>query len=567
VKPTVKPTVSFLIGAASVVFPAVTFTVVAGLFLLWKKPAFRLPRSLISGAVLLLIAGALPQTSIAWQSGFQDLICVFIFWAAANMRRQITPFRGQAAAGMTTALVGMLMLTTLQVLLAPGTRPTGWLYEPNIWATSTLMPLAMVLFTMNRRGVIAIVAMLAAFGLIWLTGSRTALFALMPLMLVTLLAAVKGSTASRRVLIYCVVALAAVGGLLQIAPGFGSATSSRLLGLWSAVKETILPLPTSPAQGQVPNLLSMSELLLSDVWSRNGVALERTSSTVEPAEYLLEKISAEGFARVHQRVSLEANEPYTLSADFRIPESDWRSGFAATRVTSDDGPLLTFSAGFGPDGARVYSSVGVEVSAIHETVLDGGWTRLSVTFQVQPSVGSGVWRLGIAPDLMRRPSSAAVLIRAIQLERGRIATPYQATTIEHLNQRQAHQAARGRLAYWQSGLAGFLESPWFGQQTPFRDFHSNRLGVSTAGGLPDHSHNLLLQTLYQGGVLAGIGLVLLLFGAVSRIRLWTPVAVALMASLLILTTFDLTFWSQSVSYAAFALFGLHAGEGRTFGSS
>lgn len=555
--PTIRSATLFIGGVTTLVFPAITLLLAAAVALFRSRRNVRLPYVMLLGASLLIVAGALPSSSLAWRTGIQAMGCVLVYWAASNLH--LPPAergRKPIVLGMTTALVSMLGLTVLQVVGDPGSRPTGWLYEPNVWAASTLMPLALIITLQLNPRLTSDVALLAVTILIWLSGSRTALFALLPFITIRLVGAFRERANRRGALITVAVLAALLGAVLHFSPGLRNATGARISGLWTALEELFLLDPALEPLSR--NVLSMTEALDSSAWNRTGVSLLATEPGTEPAEFVITKTGSEGFSRVHQRVYLEPGHTYTVSADFRSTSGSWPYGFASISV---DQPDSMFSAGTSSAGPRIYTAVGVEITDIQETTLDEDWTRLTATFRLDTETSSSIWRLGVAPDLLRRPSSASVTVRALQLESGPVATTYQATTLADQNQRQAHQAALGRLTYWQSGWLGFLQSPIFGQVIPFRDFHANRTGLPvSAGSMPNHSHNLVLQTLYEGGLLACIGLALLVGGALRSVRHWSPTLIGALLSLLVLSTFDLTFWSETFSYPLFALLGLHAGK-------
>ncbi|WP_295406074.1 O-antigen ligase, partial [Meiothermus sp.] len=110
--------------------------------------------------------------------------------------------------------------------------------------------------------------------------------------------------------------------------------------------------------------------------------------------------------------------------------------------------------------------------------------------------------------------------------------------------------AQARLQFWQVAWQAFREHPLggvgFGHFPLYFDLHPPRGAIEYS---PGHAHNLGLQLLAEGGLLALVALGLWLAGvgwALARRRAWA--ALTLLGAVLLLNTTDFTFFSAWVYY-------------------
>ena len=184
------------------------------------------------------------------------------------------------------------------------------------------------------------------------------------------------------------------------------------------------------------------------------------------------------------------------------------------------------------------------------------WKRVYATFSYDGSQTAIDWSVGLAPDA-RDVADTSASFAGFQLERGPL-TPYQAGPAT-----RGLGFTAGRLAMWRVAWQGIRERPWLGWgASAFPGFFQRSTSNVADGEVPAHAHDLLLEVLFERGIVGLASLLLLLVGltwAALRTRDWGLLIV--FAAVLLANVFDYTLFFGGVIYPLAAVAGWRSGEG------
>jgi hypothetical protein len=443
-------------------------------------------------------------------------------------------------------------------LAFPG-RASGWLDHPNIWGARVVVPgVFLALLAVPAR----VKVMGLAFALVTVlgSGSRGALVALAVGVLIVLLPRLRKGTLSRPIALAAVVFFA-VAGLWAFTSPYGGRFDP------GTVLAALLPRDGGSRVSAV-NLFASSEDLGRDgvVWKRAGVQVAPaadagTPAALHAAAWTITKHAPSAGARLQQSVTLEPDTVYTVAFDHLPGDAAVIPGLSGHgRVTASDPPSVANVRRRGGEwdatGSGTIALVGFAVTHVGD-----GWERVSLTFH-HAGEQRLPWLVGPTPDQREGETGAAMVVRALQLERGAIATPYRATTMAGRIRAGSQAAIRARLDLYRTAWRGFLARPVAGAFAAPPSAEAPGAGPNEADRLPagSHPHNLVLGVLYDRGLLGGAALAILLAG-LARAGARVPLATAaLLAAVLVANVADYVFWSAGIAYPVAAAIGWSAGS-------
>lgn len=422
------------------------------------------------------------------------------------------------------AFGALLTWSLAQVLLGNAQRASGpsWFLHPNTFASALLIVgFAAMQGVAPRLRWLAAASVLA--GLV-LTGSRAGLLGYsVALVLVGLFDA-----RWRRVTLASLgTAVAAVAVVSVAFPG--RTWAQRLLSpAYSAIG----------VERTAKNLLVWTEEMDDPTfWNQLGVRTARGSSGGgRPAVWTISRVQPVEWARPQQAVLLSRGKTYTLSVTLRADQG-LRPGVMGW---SDDarGRAHFEAALAGGEQGDVLLADGLEAVVARVVALEGGWSRLDLTFALA-GTGTVTVGVGVSPGLGSSTLGDAVEAKALQLEEGSAATAYEPAIRRTTGVGEA--LARGRI--YEVAWQGIREAPLLGQGgRPFAAFYAARYSDTPT---PGHAHNAFLQVAFATGVL---GLAAFLIALAALFLAGGPLQKALLLGMAVANVFDSTLTTGSVFY-------------------
>ncbi len=305
------------------------------------------------------------------------------------------------------------------------------------------------------------------------------------------------------------------------------------------------------------NLVRGSELPTGDWWDHRNVAVETSHTELAGRRltaYRITKRGQAGWLRLQQVIQLQADTTYTASA--------W---------ILDDGPSQAGIQGWGKIGAnhvfaltmaltdhRVQAEVVGPGAVIQHGILarEGHWKRVYATFRYGGDRPLN-WYVGLAPDARSVPDTTATFA-GFQVEPGG-PTAYQPGPAD-----RGLSLAAGRLTMWRVAWEGIRQDPWFGHgPKTFAEFyqHSDLRESALAGLVPAHAHDLILEVLFERGIVGLAGFLLLLTGlAWAAVRNRDVGYLVVLGAILLANVFDVSFYFGGVLYPLAAAAGWRSRE-------
>jgi hypothetical protein len=488
--------------------------------------------SILAFAVLSIIHGRLHP----------DALGVLIAWltarGAARLMGSVSHRRclGHGTAFATALYTGYAIV---EVIVNGELRAHGppWFGHANLYA-HTLLVLGFGVATLLNLGNARVsVVVLAVVGIV-LTGSRSGIVAMV--VATAYFVASRGRTPLRqRLLVLAVVVAAALA--IAVTP---NPISARV----------VEPIQYALRAGESVNLLFSSNNLSE--WALHGIAVDEQTPHPEagPREWRVTRTVAAGWQRPQQTVALLPNLVYTLAGEFLPMGEELAPGFLGWAPGSSSQEHLAVSTG--QRGARVHNSRGFTIIAISGTALVGGWHRLEVTFTLAGSKPVEL-TLGPTPDLRSSRAEVATLVRAMQLELGPRATSYSASSRTAATRQAslAAQEALARVSLWGVAARGFLERPFFGHGvgTFTEYFISTDTSIAAVRVRPAHPHNVILASLFDGGIVGLLATCLLVLAVWRTSQTWVR---AVLVGLLAANLFDNSLFVVVVLFPLALLSGL-----------
>lgn len=429
-----------------------------------------------------------------------------------------------------------------------------WRSPPSLYGHAVLVLGALMAVLMPQAGLRVTSLGLTALGIL-VSGSREAAIAWV---IVALALFVLHSGRSKRSFWLELSLLAVMFGVaLGLSPYLGWGRVGFLLDL-------------APSVEARQNLIQGSEIADGDWWDALGVAVNEREAAINRQTltvYDIAKLEPESWRRLQQAVTLEPNQPYTLSAyvqsapGARPSLQGW--GRVNTQNANQDANqnASTFIVIGEMLAGRWHASVSGpgRVLASNSMVISENWRRVWVSF-VYTGNDPLTWWVGMAPD-RREQASAASAFAGFQLE------PVATTTSTALSPYQPGAASQGlglqvaRLPYWRAAWQGFLERPWFGQDETFGRYFVTQGYSSKIQQPPSHVHNLFLQFLFTRGIVGLTGLLLLLAALIYPLVQRRDVGMlTVVAALLIANLFDYSLFYGAVLYPLVAVAGWRASQ-------
>jgi O-antigen ligase len=553
-----------LIAIAAGLIPATLVPIVVTSLLLRPRvylAALRplLPHRPLAIAVLLLILPSIARGQVSWGL-FTPLLAALVFcysvrfWDREYMSSSLLPSLSAIASASLIALAFLVLVSSVGLVAEAAVQSevfgagsqsgtaaasvlehlrkwkSGWLPHENIWAAKVVVVgfVAVLLPSRSRLTVAAVALMVVS---LLITGSRSATFGLIAGLLI--LASIqlrkpRLSLQSRRrhslIVIGCVTA---VVGIVFFGPSGSHFRAGVLIG--SKLKND-----TEPA-----NLIVASEGIHLAPWRSVGVeVVALTGNNGEPpAVFSVTKTGEAADARAVIAARIKADQPYLLEFDMRSPSVRTRSGFRGW-MEGPSGEVGTFQVVVNGGDPKVSSTGLVSARLLDVSTVVRGYTRVCVELVFAES---GSIQLGPAPDMRSFASGATVFVSRVSLAPS---TSAPASYVPTWPISASAQTAIGRVEIFNQAFEGFLEKPLFGKGYGafFRNLRADRPANAFAVG---HAHNLILQTLYELGLVGFTGLVLLLLVMLPP-RAAGGHSLALLGFVIGLNIFDFTLWNAAV---------------------
>ncbi|MEX2535994.1 MAG: undecaprenyl-phosphate galactose phosphotransferase WbaP [Trueperaceae bacterium] len=548
--PLMTNTASLLLGFGFSFLPSFT-PFLALLVFFTDRRSLRRSDLLWLGATLLL---ALPlalagDVTPALRDAAQLIGAWLLYRAFSSLRTtsasRLDPFLlGVGLLAGLAALVATAAFTQIEVVQTQArlSQALVWQGSPGLFG-HTALTLGVLIAAVVPKGALRVTALLLSAGGILLSGSREAALAWLLVVVILQLFEPLRTIRGRAV------EIGVLASMLLFTVGVGTDYGFARLGF-------LLDLtPTSSST----NLLHGTELPNGDWWFAQGVELEPAPATVQGAEltgYRVTKTEPEGWRRLQQVVPLQPGETYTLSAWIGATTPGARPGIQGWGDATEGGMVISAVL----DGS-VWSASATGLGTVLSSGVEdagSGWRRTWVTFRYD-GPESLPWWLGLTPDQGTGIGGWANFA-GFQLEASPSVGPYVPGSAT-----QGLDLTAARLPYWRSAVQAFLERPLLGRGTePFPSYYLNNGGnLGRYYAVPNHTHSLPLQVLFERGIVGLAGLILLVV-ALARRAVATR-DIAFLAGLLavgIANLFDYSLFHAGVMYPLAAVAGWRATGGR-----
>lgn len=429
-----------------------------------------------------------------------------------------------------------------------------WRSPPSLYGHAVLVLGALMAVLMPQAGLRVTSLGLTALGIL-VSGSREAAIAWV---IVALALFVLHSGRSKRSFWLELSLLAVMFGVaIGLSPHLGWGRVGFLLDL-------------APSVESRQNLIQGSEIADGDWWDALGVSVSEREATLDGQTltvYDIAKLEPESWRRLQQAVTLEPNQPYTLSAyvqsapGARPSLQGWGRVDTPANQQRPHQNASTFIVIGEMLAGRWRASVSGpgRVLASSSAVIDEHWQRVWLSF-VYTGDTPLTWWVGMAPD-RREQADTASAFAGFQLE------PTVSTQLIAPSPYRPGAASQGlglqvaRLPYWRAAWQGFLERPWFGQEQTFSHYFLTQGYSSKIQQPPSHVHNLFLQFLFTRGIFGLTGLLLFLAALIYPLVQRRDIGMlTVVGALLIANLFDYSLFYGAVLYPLVAVAGWRASQ-------
>lgn len=473
-----------------------------------------------------------------------------LFRAFAVLKRAAEP-------RLNATLLGVGLLAGLAAVIIGGAsqiesvRTSANLSQVLAWSSSpalfghTVLTLGVLIAATVPKGILRAAALLLSASGILLSGSREAAIAWLIVVLILQVFVPLRTLRGRAV------EAGLLAGMLALTVGIGSQYGFARLGFL---------LDLAPAR-QSNNLLHGTELGRGDWWFARGVEVETQQVEMSGGAlttYLVRKTEPEPWRRLQQVAELQPGETYTVSAWLGGASDGAHPGIQGWGETAEGGPFVVSTVLQDEEWlASVNGSGAIIVTGVD--TYENGWRRGWATFRYE---GDEVitWWVGLTPDQRNEVESWAEFA-GFQLEASQSLGDYVPGSAT-----QGLDIAAARAPYWRAAALAFLQKPFLGWGAlDFPTYYIEHQGsLGRFYEVPDHTHSLPLQVLYERGIVGFVGLLLLL-GALARPSLRSrdiPMLAALIAVGLA-NLFDYSLFHAGVMYPLAAVAGWRAAASQT----
>ena len=411
-----------------------------------------------------------------------------------------------------------------------------WSSYPALFGHTVLTMGVLIAATVPKGILRAVALMLSALGIL-LSGSREAAIAWLVVVLILQLFVPLRTLKGR------LVEAGLLGAMLVITMGVGAQYGFARLGFL---------IDFAPGR-QSSNLLHGTELPNGDWWFARGVDTETRVTEIDGAElmsYQVTKTSPESWHRLQQVAELQPGETYTVSAWVGESSEGARPGIQGWGETSTtESFVVTAALDSGHWRASAMGKGAILGSGV--VTSEDEWRRVWFSFRYEGDDSLTLW-LGLAPD-QREATGGWAEFAGFQLEAGDRPSEYFPGSAT-----QGLGVAAARTPYWRAAAFALLERPLFGWGAlPFHTYyleHWSNLGRFYE--VPDHTHSLPLQILYERGIVGFVGLCLLLAVFIRpALRSRDIPLMAALAAIGIANLFDYSFFHAGVIYPIAAVAG------------
>ena len=539
---------AFLLGFGITFFPTI-IPPLAALFYFFSR---REQLNRIDG--LWAIAVLLSATSWGWHGGLsgaafgalQILGAWLVYKAFANLRSTQTWIINSKNIGnglltglATIVVLGWLQIDQVNFAMKTLAQAIVWENTPALYGHTILVlgSLIAILSPTYRLRLLSLT--LSSLGILT-SGSREAALAWIFVAVILVFLGPKRSIYKRLIEIFL------ISIVLAITAGLGP-----LLG-WGRIG---FLLHVEPQPNRI-NLFQGTEVPNGDWWDDSQVIVASSKVNIgkhELTSYHVTKSGSESWRRLQQIVPIKPNEPYTLSAWVRPENGSWPS-LQGWGKFNDNGSPETFGLTISLTSNKIQVSANQLGQIVDAQIIERyeEWSRLAVTFEFLGNAEKLYWYVGLAPE--SRPSKGgSATFAGFQLEQGEAATPYvPGPNTEGLNFRLA------RIPYWKAALKGISQQPLLGWgANSFPDFFEDLLPEQNLlHPVPTHTHNLLLQVMFERGILGLLSLLaLLLVICWKALKRGDLIFLAVFGAILFANMYDYTLFYGGVLYPLVAVAG------------
>lgn len=494
------------------------------------------------GATAFAIPSAIHHGLVAFASSLIVVIAPWLLYrAVSQLPRPANSIRNLIGAGLVTGLglvvlTGVLRVEQFNVAYSNLLQAIVWKEHPALFGHG-MLALGLSSALLNDRFRLKLLSLaISAVGIL-ISGTREAAIAWV--IFAVLLPFVDRTIYGRQ----RIVASIATAGLLALFAILGVATG------WGRTGFLIDLLPVS---SNTANLIQSSELPHSSWWMSQGVTIE--SSTVQLAgndltAYTVRKTEAEPWLRLQQVVPLSPAQDYTVSAWVKRPTNGTISGIQGWGQLSN-GEQFTIIATLQAEDRLMMSGTAtrhlIDYGIANE---EGGWLRIYFSFSFRAQSEPLYWYVGVAPD-NRQIAGTENTFAGLDVRAGSLLSEY----VPGVSSRSIGIDV-ARMPYWRAAWSGFISSPIIGVPNSFSSYFE--IGYPERQrfhGTPAHAHNLVLQVLFERGLLGFLGLVLVLLAIILPSLHERDFSLLLVVSVILLANwFDFTFFYGAVLYPIVAI--------------
>lgn len=466
--------------------------------------------------------------------------------------RAFEVLRRAAEPRLNTMMLGIGLLVGLAAVIIGGAtqiesvQTSANLSQVLAWSSSpalfghTVLTLGVLIAATVPKGILRAAALLLSASGILLSGSREAAMAWLVVVLILQMFVPLRTLRGRAV------EAGLLAAMLALTVGVGSQYGFARLGFL---------LDVAPAR-QSTNLLHGTELPRGDWWFTRGVDVESEQVVLNGSEvsrYIIRKSAPEPWRRLQQVAELRPGETYTVSAWLGSASDGARPGIQGWGESAEGNSFVVSTVLGGDDWLASATGNGTIIASGIERN-ESGWRRGWATFRYDGDE-TLPWWVGLTPD-QRSSSGSWAEFAGFQLEQGDTLGGYVPGSAT-----QGLDIATARAPYWRAAALAFLQRPILGWGAlDFPTYYIEHWGsLGRFYEVPDHTHSLPLQVLYERGIVGFIGLLLLIAAlARSAIRSRDIALLAALVAIGLANLFDYSLFHAGVMYPLAAIAGWRA---------